>query len=56
MAQIIDGRAMARTLSDDTAARVAAMVADSGQPPALAVVLVGDDPASQVYVRRKISE
>ena len=56
MAQIIDGRAMARALSDDTAARVAAMVADSGQPPALAVVLVGDDPASQVYVRRKISE
>lgn len=56
MAQIIDGRAMARALSDETAARVAAMVADSGQPPALAVVLVGDDPASQVYVRRKISE
>ena len=56
MAQIIDGRAMARALSDETAARVAAMVADSGQPPALAVGLVGDDPASQVYVRRKISE
>lgn len=56
MAQIIDGRAMARALSDETAARVAAIVADSGQPPALAVVLVGDDPASQVYVRRKISE
>ena len=56
MAQIIDGRAMARALSDETAARVAAMVAQAGQPPALAVVLVGDDPASQVYVRRKISE
>jgi methylenetetrahydrofolate dehydrogenase (NADP+)/methenyltetrahydrofolate cyclohydrolase len=56
MAQIIDGRAMARALSDETAARVAAMVAQTGQPPALAVVLVGDDPASQVYVRRKISE
>ena len=56
MAQIIDGRAMARALSDETAARVAAMVERTGQPPALAVVLVGDDPASQVYVRRKISE
>ena len=56
MAQIIDGRAMARALSDETAARVAAIVAQTGQPPALAVVLVGDDPASQVYVRRKISE
>lgn len=56
MAQIIDGRAMARALSDETAARVAAIVAQAGQPPALAVVLVGDDPASQVYVRRKISE
>ncbi|MDT7532372.1 bifunctional methylenetetrahydrofolate dehydrogenase/methenyltetrahydrofolate cyclohydrolase FolD [Sphingobium sp. SA2] len=56
MAQIIDGRAMARALSDETATRVAAIVAQAGQPPALAVVLVGDDPASQVYVRRKISE
>ncbi|MEQ6332156.1 bifunctional methylenetetrahydrofolate dehydrogenase/methenyltetrahydrofolate cyclohydrolase FolD [Sphingobium sp. MK2] len=56
MAQIIDGRAMARALSDETAARVAAIVAQTGEPPALAVVLVGDDPASQVYVRRKISE
>lgn len=56
MAQIIDGRAMARALSDETAARVAALVERTGQPPALAVVLVGDDPASHVYVRRKISE
>jgi len=35
---------------------VAALVDRTGQPPALAVVLVGDDPASHVYVRRKISE
>lgn len=56
MAQIIDGRAMARALSDETAARVATLVERTGQPPALAVVLVGDDPASHVYVRRKISE
>lgn len=56
MAQIIDGRAIARALSDETAARVATLVERTGQPPALAVVLVGDDPASHVYVRRKISE
>lgn len=53
---MLDGRAMARALSDETAARVAALIERTGQPPALAVVLVGDDPASQVYVRRKISE
>jgi methylenetetrahydrofolate dehydrogenase (NADP+) / methenyltetrahydrofolate cyclohydrolase len=53
---MLDGRAMARALSDETAARVAVLVVQTGQPPALAVVLVGDDPASQVYVRRKISE
>ena len=53
---MLDGRAMARALSDETAARGAALIERTGQPPALAVVLVGDDPASQVYVRRKISE
>ncbi|BBC71862.1 bifunctional 5,10-methylene-tetrahydrofolate dehydrogenase/5,10-methylene-tetrahydrofolate cyclohydrolase [Altererythrobacter sp. B11] len=54
MAEIIDGRAVARQLDEETKAQVDAMVA-AGQPrPGLAVVLVGDDGASQVYVRRKI--
>ncbi|HYD24568.1 MAG TPA: bifunctional methylenetetrahydrofolate dehydrogenase/methenyltetrahydrofolate cyclohydrolase FolD [Croceibacterium sp.] len=54
MAQIIDGRAIARQLDEKTKAAVDAMVA-AGQPrPGLAVILVGDDGASQVYVRRKI--
>ena len=54
MAQIIDGRAIARELDEKTRAKVDAMVA-AGQPrPGLAVILVGDDGASQVYVRRKI--
>jgi methylenetetrahydrofolate dehydrogenase (NADP+)/methenyltetrahydrofolate cyclohydrolase len=54
MAQIIDGRAIARELDEKTRAAVDAMVA-AGQPrPGLAVILVGDDAASQVYVRRKI--
>ncbi|BBF71796.1 bifunctional protein FolD 2 [Sphingomonas bisphenolicum] len=52
---MIDGRAMARALSDRTAADVERLKAD-GVDPTLAVVLVGADPASDIYVRRKISE
>lgn len=55
MRDIIDGRAMARALGEQTAAAVARLKA-SGTDPALAVVLVGHDPASEIYVRRKISE
>ncbi|MGW8204853.1 bifunctional 5,10-methylenetetrahydrofolate dehydrogenase/5,10-methenyltetrahydrofolate cyclohydrolase (plasmid) [Sphingomonas bisphenolicum] len=55
MSDIIDGRAMARALSDRTAADVERLKAD-GIDPTLAVVLVGADPASDIYVRRKISE
>ncbi|WP_029416369.1 bifunctional 5,10-methylenetetrahydrofolate dehydrogenase/5,10-methenyltetrahydrofolate cyclohydrolase [Brevundimonas bacteroides] len=54
-APILDGRAVAADLT----ARVAADVADLaawGVTPGLAVVLVGEDPASQVYVRRKVAE
>jgi len=46
---LIDGKAHAEALR----ARVARAVAGLGQPPGLAVVLVGEDPASQVYVRNK---
>lgn len=54
MADIIDGRAVAAKLDEQTAAAVNEMVA-AGQPrPGLAVVLVGNDPASEVYVGRKI--
>ena len=48
-ARIIDGRAIAAALRAETAARVARLPFQ----PGLAVVLVGDDPASQVYVRSK---
>jgi methylenetetrahydrofolate dehydrogenase (NADP+)/methenyltetrahydrofolate cyclohydrolase len=48
-AALIDGKAHAEALR----ARVARAVAGLGQPPGLAVVLVGEDPASQVYVRNK---
>jgi methylenetetrahydrofolate dehydrogenase (NADP+)/methenyltetrahydrofolate cyclohydrolase len=52
-AQIIDGKALALRLRRDIAARAAALAA-AGRRPGLAVVLVGDDPASQVYVRSKV--
>ena len=53
MAQIIDGRAVARQLEEKTKAEVDALVA-AGQPrPGLAVILVGADPASEVYVGAK---
>lgn len=54
MADIIDGRAIARQLDEKTKAEVDAMVAAGHPAPGLAVILVGDDGASQVYVRRKI--
>ncbi|WP_198162797.1 bifunctional 5,10-methylenetetrahydrofolate dehydrogenase/5,10-methenyltetrahydrofolate cyclohydrolase [Sphingobium sp. TCM1] len=56
VAERIDGRTVARALSAETAARVEALRARTGHAPALAVVLVGDDPASKVYVGRKVAE
>ena len=52
-ARIIDGKARAAALRAVVAQRVAAMQAGHGITPGLAVVLVGEDPASQVYVRSK---
>jgi len=52
-ARIIDGKARAVRLTADIKAQVAARVAAGGSPPGLAVVLVGENPASQVYVRNK---
>jgi methylenetetrahydrofolate dehydrogenase (NADP+)/methenyltetrahydrofolate cyclohydrolase len=52
-AQIIDGKAFAEGLRGRVADRVAGFVSKTGRKPGLAVVLVGEDPASQVYVRSK---
>jgi methylenetetrahydrofolate dehydrogenase (NADP+) / methenyltetrahydrofolate cyclohydrolase len=52
-ARIIDGTALAKSLRGGIAARVAAL-RDAGTVPGLAVILVGEDPASAVYVGRKI--
>ena len=52
-AAIIDGKAFAAGLRERVAAGVPAFAAAAGRAPGLAVVLVGEDPASQVYVRAK---
>lgn len=50
---LIDGKAIAERVRADVARDVAALKARNGFTPGLAVVLVGEDPASQVYVRNK---
>jgi methylenetetrahydrofolate dehydrogenase (NADP+)/methenyltetrahydrofolate cyclohydrolase len=52
-AAIIDGKAFAARLRGEVAEGVKALVARTGTVPGLTVVLVGDDPASHVYVRNK---
>jgi len=52
-ATIIDGKAFAAKVRGKVAEHVARLKADHGLTPGLAVVLVGEDPASQVYVRSK---
>ncbi len=52
-ARIIDGKAIAAQVRAEVAEGVARLKAESGIVPGLAVILVGDDPASQVYVRNK---
>jgi methylenetetrahydrofolate dehydrogenase (NADP+)/methenyltetrahydrofolate cyclohydrolase len=52
-AQIIDGKAIAVRVRTEVATEVAAFTARAGRPPGLATVLVGEDPASGVYVGGK---
>jgi len=52
-AHLIDGKAIARSLRDLTSKRASEFTAHTGRPPGLATILVGDDPASEVYVRNK---
>ena len=51
--QIIDGRAVANDLKREVRAQSDALVARGLRRPGLAVILVGDDPASEIYVRNK---
>jgi len=55
-ATLIDGKAIAAALRAEMAARVADLTAKGQRPPGLAVVLVGEDPASQVYVASKAKQ
>ena len=52
-ATIIDGKATAKRLREETGKQVAMFIEQTGITPHLVVVLVGEDPASQVYVRNK---
>jgi methylenetetrahydrofolate dehydrogenase (NADP+)/methenyltetrahydrofolate cyclohydrolase len=52
-ARLIDGTAVARRVRADVGRGVEKLVADGGTAPGLATVLIGDDPASEVYVRNK---
>lgn len=52
-ALILNGRALAASVTDEITARTARLKAETGVMPGLAVVIVGEDPASQVYVRNK---
>ena len=52
-AQVLDGNAVARAIRADIAAKVRDRAARGQRPPGLAVVLVGDDPGSIIYVRLK---
>jgi methylenetetrahydrofolate dehydrogenase (NADP+)/methenyltetrahydrofolate cyclohydrolase len=52
-ARIIDGKQVAASVRDRVASEVAAYEAERNRTPALATVIVGDDPASEIYVRNK---
>lgn len=53
MAQLLDGKALAKQIQTDRLASIQAWQADYGRPPGLAVLMVGSHPASMAYVRNK---
>jgi methylenetetrahydrofolate dehydrogenase (NADP+)/methenyltetrahydrofolate cyclohydrolase len=53
-AKILDGKAIAASLKSEVRVQTDALVAKGKRRPGLAVVLVGEDPASEIYVRNKI--
>lgn len=52
--QLLDGKLLARQIKEELAEKVKQHVAQGNRPPHLAAVLVGDNPASRVYVRNKV--
>lgn len=55
-AKVIDGKAIAASLNEETATSVAALARNHNLQPGLAVILVGEDPASKVYVNMKVKK
>jgi methylenetetrahydrofolate dehydrogenase (NADP+) / methenyltetrahydrofolate cyclohydrolase len=55
-ARVIDGKAVAAKLREEYKARIVRLRAEHGITPGLTVILVGEDPASRVYVRNKIRD
>jgi methylenetetrahydrofolate dehydrogenase (NADP+)/methenyltetrahydrofolate cyclohydrolase len=53
-ARVLDGTAVAGQIRAEVGPAVAAFTARAGRPPGLGIVLVGDDPASEIYVRSKL--
>ncbi len=53
-ARILDGAALAKRLRQDLQPRVDAFARARGRPPGLGIVLAGDDPSSEIYVRNKL--
>ena len=51
---MLDGQGLARTMQEEIRPEVAAFAAQHGRPPGLGIVLVGDNPPSEVYVRNKL--
>src|SRR5215831_1437350 len=53
-ARVLDGAAVAAQIRAELAPAVASFTAHAGRPPGLGIVLVGEDPASEIYVRSKL--
>ena len=53
-ARLLDGRAIAAAIRESVLPDVHAFTARAGRPPGLAIVLVGEDPSSEIYVRNKV--
>src|SRR5438132_1622642 len=53
-ARVLDGTLVAHQIRAEVGPAVAAFAARSGRPPGLGIVLVGDSPASEIYVRNKL--
>jgi methylenetetrahydrofolate dehydrogenase (NADP+) / methenyltetrahydrofolate cyclohydrolase len=53
-ARLLDGNAVGAAIRDELKPRVAAFQARTGRPPGLGIILAGNDPASEIYVRNKL--